>query len=133
MSRRRRSYGTRQLFVKRDARGREHWYARFYVGGSRPKRRIGLKRRPGSTEGLTRAQAEKKLRQLMETESLVIAADNRLGIGSAGERYLAHLESVMGRKPSTVADYRSMLVSHFVPFFGERTPIGSTPTSSPIT
>ncbi len=116
----RRSYGTGQLFTKRDAGGREHWYARFYVGGSRPKRRIGLKRAPGSSEGLTRAQAEKKLRALMETESLAIAADNRLAIESAGARYLSHLESVMSRKPSTVADYRYILAGHLVPFFGER-------------
>ena len=116
----RRSYGTGQLFTKRDAGGREHWYARFYVGGSRPKRRIGLKRAPGSSEGLTRPQAEKKIRALMETESLAIAVDNRLAIESAGQRYLSHLESVMGRKPSTIADYRYILKGHLAPFFGER-------------
>jgi len=116
----RRSYGTGQLFVKRDTGGREHWYGRFYVGDSRPKRRIGLKRASGSSSGLTRAQAEKKLRQLMEAESLSVAADNRLGIEVAGVRYIDHLATVMGRKPSTIADYRYLLRGHFVPFFGER-------------
>lgn len=120
MSAKRRSYGTGQLFIKCDTRGREHWYGRFYVGGARIKRRIGTKRAVGSSHGLTRPQAEKRLRQLMETESLSIAADNRLAIESAGERYLIHLDSVMGRKPSTIADYGSILTSHFVPFFGER-------------
>lgn len=116
----RRSYGTGQLFTKRDAGGREHWYARFYAGGGRPKRRIGLKRTPGSSEGLTRPQAEKQLRLLMETETLSIASDNRLAIEAAGERYLSHLESVMNRKPSTVADYRYILRGHLAPFFGDR-------------
>ena len=116
----RRSYGTGQLFVKRDARGREHWYARFYVGGRRPKRRVGLKRGAGSSDGLTRTQAEKKLRGLMESESLAVAADNRVAIRPAGERYLGQLETVMGRKPSTIADYRYMLAGHMIPFFGER-------------
>jgi integrase len=116
----RRSYGTGQLFVKRDARGREHWYARFYVGGRRPKRRVGLKRGASSSDGLTRAQAEKKLRGLMESASLAVAADNRVAIRPAGERYLGHLETVMGRKPSTIADYRYMLDGHMIPFFGER-------------
>ena len=56
----------------------------------------------------------------MESESLAVAADNRVAIRPAGERYLGQLETVMGRKPSTIADYRYMLAGHMIPFFGER-------------
>lgn len=84
------------------------------------RRRVGPKRARGSSDGLTRAQAEKKLRALMEAESFALAARSRLSIEPAGKRYLDHLADVMGRKPSTISDYRYMLESHMVPFFGER-------------
>lgn len=116
----RRSYGSGQLLVKSDASGREHWYARFYVGGQRVKRKIGAKRTRGTSEGLTRPQAEKRLRLMMEAESFVVASEGRVSIESAGERYLNHLGDVMGRKPSTVSDYGYMLSAHMVPFFGAR-------------
>jgi hypothetical protein len=62
----RRSYGTGQLYVHTDAQGREIWYGRWYIGTKRIKRAIGPKRRPGTRDGLTRAQAEAELRRRME-------------------------------------------------------------------
>ena len=62
----RRSYGTGSLFLRRDAGGRESWYAKWRVGDRQVKRTIGLARRAGSREGLTRAQAERELRRRME-------------------------------------------------------------------
>ena len=82
------------------------------------QRRLGPRRAPGSREGLTRAQAERELRRLIETEQPIVRS--RLGIEEAGERYLEHLEHVLERKPTTVADYGYMLRRHFVPFFGTR-------------
>lgn len=115
-----RSYGSGELSVRADVHGRENWYGRFWVGGRRVRRKLGLKRLRGSTDGLTRSQAEKKLRVLMEGESFAAAADKRLTIEVAGKRYLRHLADVMERKPSTVSDYGYMLNAHLVPFFGER-------------
>jgi len=41
-------------------------------------------------------------------------------VEALGERYLAHLEHELERKPTTLGDYRSMLRRHVDPFFGEK-------------
>ena len=114
----RRSYGAGSLFVRRDSRGREAWYGRWYASGRRIHRRLGPKRPPGSREGLTRAQAERELRRLAESGQPVIRS--RIAIEQAGERYLEHLEHVLERKATTVSDYRYMLGRHLAPFFGPK-------------
>jgi integrase len=43
----------------------------------------------------------------------------KLTLAEAGDRYLIHLETVIGRKPATIQDYRIILDRHLVPFFGE--------------
>lgn len=116
----RRSYGSGSLFVRRDSRGTETWYGKWHSGGRRVQRRLGLKRLPGSREGLTRAQAERELQRLVESVRPVVRS--RLSLEDAGERYLEHVEHVLERKPTTVSDYRSILTAHLVPFFGA-TPI----------
>ena len=112
----RRSYGTGSLFVHRDARGRETWYGRWYADARRVHRKIGPKRQRGTREGLTRAQAERELQRRVEVERPVLRS--RLTIEGAGRLYLEHLEHVLERKPTTLADYRSMLRRHIEPFFG---------------
>lgn len=114
----RRSYGTGTLYVRRDARGRETWYGRWYSGGERIKRAIGAKRPEGSREGLTRAQAERELQRRIETERT--ATRSRMTIEQAGAHYLEHLEYVLERKQTTLADYRYMLGRHLIPYFAER-------------
>ena len=64
----RRSYGTGSLTLPVDAHGRETWYGRFYSGGRQVKRRLGPRRAPGAEHGLTRTQAERALRLLIERE-----------------------------------------------------------------
>jgi hypothetical protein len=49
----RRSYGTGSLYVRTDARGRESWYGKWYIGFRRTQRRIGPKRKPSTRDGLT--------------------------------------------------------------------------------
>lgn len=63
----RRSYGTGSLAIVTDAGGRETWYGKWYSNGTRVKRRIGAVRTAGARDGLTKAQAEKKLRALMDS------------------------------------------------------------------
>jgi hypothetical protein len=103
----RRSYGSGQLFVWADRNGRETWYGSWRVGGRRIKRRIGLKRKPSTSEGLTRTQPEAALRGLMASVD-VIAAGSRHTVAEAGELYITHLEVVMERKRSTIADHRDL-------------------------
>jgi len=114
-----RSYGTGRLFVRCDSGGREVWYGTWWAGGVRVKRRIGLKRSTARADGLTRVQAERELRRRIETD-VVIAGAQRRTVAEAGEAYIEHLEFVMERKRTTVADYRGYLRRHLAPFFGER-------------
>src|SRR5262245_7833280 len=56
------------------------------------------------------------------TEDVPPVVHARLTLGSAGEIYLEHLDRVLERKPTTVADYGSMLRTHVDRFFGQRPP-----------
>ena len=112
-----RSYGSGSLSVRKDGNGRETWYGQWRVRGRRVTRRLGVRRPPGSKEGLTRAQAEQRLRQAMESEAAPPPSE-RLTVASAGARHLAHLES-LGRKRSTLMDYESYLRVHLAPFFAD--------------
>lgn len=114
-----RSYGTGRLFIRTDGNGRETWYGSWRVGGTRVKRRIGPKRRPGTSDGLTRTQAEAQLRHRIATETVVAGAQRRK-VFEAGELYLEHLEHVLERKRTTLQDYRGYLRRHLAPFFGDR-------------
>jgi integrase len=115
----RRSYGTGSLLVRRDAAGREAWYGQWRVGTTLVKRRIGPKRAPGTTDGLTKTQAERELRRKIDSERAA-ASRERVTVTEAGEHYLDHLRS-LGRKPSTLMDYESTLRVHLGPFFRRRT------------
>lgn len=116
----RRSYGSGSLYERRDAAGVVHWYGRFYIGAKQIKRAIGPKRAPGSREGLTRTEAERRLRRLMDETRATSTAHERLTLAEAGERYLVHLSGVMERKATTVQDYTIMLNRHLAPFFAGR-------------
>jgi integrase len=114
----RRSYGTGSLSVHTDARGREAWYGKWYIGSKRAQRRIGPKRKPGTREGLTRAQAEAELRRRIESTEAPKPARGP-SVAEAGERLVRSLEA-QGRKASTLAAYESTLRAHLRPHFGER-------------
>jgi integrase len=108
----RRSYGTGNLRVRRGA-----WYGQWWIGDRRVQRKLGPKREPGSRHGLTRKQAEARLRHLMQ-EVRTAPPGEHLTVAEAGERYIRHVEVVLERKPTTVADYGSILRRHLGPHFG---------------
>ena len=120
---RRRPYGTGSLSVRSSRRAGETWYAQIWLDGRRVKRALGPKRQPGSSDGLTRAQAERKLRQLLDQAKPPPA--ERLTVEEVGSLLLTHLE-ILGRKPSTLENYESYLRVHLVPFFGRRPLVGIT-------
>src|SRR5215207_2295190 len=99
---RRRQYGTGSVYPKGNA-----WYGQWrpYPGAKQVNRSLGKRRAPGGRDGLTRKQAEAKLRQLMG-EAHYPAPDERLDFETAATRYIEHAEQVMGRKPATMTDYR---------------------------
>ena len=112
----RRSYGTGSLHTRTDKNGRESWYGAVRVNGRLVKRRIGLKRPAGAKEGLTKAQAETRLRTLIGELQAMPPVAERLTVGEVGERYLGHL-TALGRKRSTLMAYESVVRVHLVPFF----------------
>jgi len=115
----RRSYGTGSLYTREDAAGLVMWYGRWWSGGSQCKRRIGAVRTPGTSEGLTRTQAEKALRKLMGETQTRAPVGERLCLEELGERYVKDLER-LGRKRSTLTAVRSALSVRLVPFFGDK-------------
>lgn len=111
----RRSYGTGSIVVRRGA-----YYGKWRAGGRQVMRKLGPARRPGSRDGLTRKQAEVQLRRLMQEVRVAPAAYERLTVDEVGERYLRHVEQVLERKPTTVADYASILRRHLAPYFASQ-------------
>jgi integrase len=115
----RRARGTGSIVRRRQASGAVVLWGKFSVHGERRWIRLGLERQPGSKLGLTKPQAEAQLRREFEKASLEQPRHERLEIGEAGERYIDRLEG-LGRKKTTIADYRSTLRVHLIPFFGGR-------------
>ena len=113
----RRSYGTGSLYVRADSAGRESWYGQWRTSGRRVKRCVGLVRIPGSRDGLTRTQAEAKLRQLMAETPVARPANERLTLAEVAPRYVDNLKA-KGRKPSTIRRrLASISVAHQVAGF----------------
>lgn len=108
---RRRPYGSGSLFVRNGA-----WYGQWRSDGQLTKRKLGPVRQPGTSDGLTRTQAERRLRELMGSVHAV-PAGCRTDVEALGRAYLVHLEQVRGCKATTLQDYRSMLSRHIVPYF----------------
>jgi integrase len=113
-----RSYGSGRLYEVERKRGTVY-YGSWWSGGRRVKRRIGAKRSPGQSDGLTQVQAERELRRMIERE-VVRPSRERRTFEQAADAYVDHLEHVMERKRSTIQDYRGYLNRHLVPFFGDR-------------
>jgi integrase len=93
------------------------YYGQWRNGGKQVMRRLGPVRQPGSRQGLTKTMAEEKLRELRSER--VTPVGERVSVGEAGERLLAHLEA-MGRKPSTMRSYRANHRNQIEPRLGER-------------
>jgi integrase len=113
----RRAPGSGHLLVRRTKAGAENWYGKWYADGRQVFRRIGPKRPPGGTTGLTRRDAEKRLRELQA--DVAPAPRERVGVAEAGEALIAHLVA-LGRKAATVEAYESMLRVHLAPHFAGR-------------
>jgi len=92
------------------------WYGKWRVGDRQVKRKLGAVRQVGSSDGLTRKQAEAALRRMIR-EVKILAPEERITFREAAERYVHHVEHVMGRKASTVQDYRIMINRHLAPHF----------------
>jgi integrase len=121
----RRSYGTGSLLQRTDSAGNVSWYGSWWVDGRRVKRRIGPKR-TGAAKGLTKAQAELQLRNLMHSETPALARQDRLTLAEAARLYERHLESTgkprsgQKRKRTTLAAVESAFRVWLDPHLGDR-------------
>ena len=111
--------GTGCLLIRTDTAGRESWYGKIEVNGRSLKRKLGRRQQPGSKIGLNRRQAEAALRQLIRESEEAPPVQQRVTVAEAGEQHLRHLEA-LGRKPSTISDYDSILRVHLNAFFANR-------------
>lgn len=109
----RRSHGSGGLLVKAGV-----YYGKWRVDGRQVMRRLGPVRASGTREGLTKAQAEARLRRAMAETTLPPSTD-RMTVEEAAGRLLSHLEA-MGRKPSTLRSYRSKLAAQIKPRIGDK-------------
>lgn len=112
----RRTYGTGSLSVVGNS-----WYGWWRdPAGRRVKRRIGPARRPGTRDGLTRTQAEERLRKLRDTERAPARdGGERVTAELAGEALKASLK-IKQRKKSHQQGTAMDLRNHIVPFFGNK-------------
>ena len=118
MARQKRPNGAGVLYIKHG-----NYYGRWTTAdGGRPNRKLGPVRRPGSATGLTRAQAEKRLRELMGTVEVILDPDRT--VASVGEVVLAQLEA-RGCSKSHLETVESHLRVHLVPSSASDRWIGS--------
>ena len=110
----RRPHGTGSVTQRGD-----QWYGRWHSRGQRVQRKIGPVRAPGSRDGLTKAQAEARLRRLIEDTAAAPIVHERVTVEQAGQRLLTQLEA-LGRKRSTMHGYESYLRIHLAPYFAGR-------------
>jgi integrase len=115
----RRSYGAGSLWERTDKAGRVSWYGKWHANGVQVKRRIGPKRRPGESGGLTKRQAEADLRRMMDDVQPRKPVAEAITIATVGERYLEHLQN-LGRKRSTLVALETALHVHLEPYFREK-------------
>jgi integrase len=107
----RRSNGAGTVYSKHGS-----WYGRWITeDGGRANRRLGPVRKAGTSDGLTRAQAESKLRQLIGEVRNVSNPDRT--VADAGRALLDHLE-VLGRSKSHRETVESHLRVNIVPAIG---------------
>jgi integrase len=107
----RRGYGTGSLRVVGNS-----WIGSWYgPDGRKIRRKVGPARTPGERDGLTKAQAEARLRKMREQERPP-AISERVTMFEAGEELRRRLE-MRGRKKSHRLTVQADLKNHIVPFF----------------
>jgi len=110
-----RAYGTGSVTVVGNS-----WQGRWrpVPGEPQVKRSLGPVKSKAQPNGLTKTQAEAKLRTLMQEYKPEDGGDIP-NLEAAGNLHINRLEA-MGRKRSTIEEYRSCHRVHLIPEFGSR-------------
>lgn len=90
------------------------YYGQWRDDGRLVKRRIGPIRSAHKPDGLTKTQAEARLRDLIREVGASAPTSHARTLGAAAEAWLAHLEA-NGTKASSVRAYRAALDKWFLP------------------
>jgi integrase len=99
-----RPYGTGSLKVE-DGKWRARWWVQENGGRRQVRAVVGPARKPGTRIGITRSQAEDKLRTLMaERQSAPVRPDDKT-LGWAADRMYASMKTVGNVEPQTVDGY----------------------------
>ena len=113
-----RPYGTGQIYEKRGA-----YYARWRApDGRRLNRRLGPKRKPGSSDGLTRPEAEQAFRRIQAEEAsrkLVDPVVEIVTVDQAADRLRERI-AIEGARLSYRQNCGSMQRVHISPSLGRR-------------
>ncbi len=115
MSAKRRSYGTGQLYTKHGA-----YYGRWRTSdGRKLNRRLGSVRLPGSRDGLTRSEAERRFRRLQQEEERRprVVTDERVTVTEAADSLRRKL-ALEGARKSYLTGCSSMQQVHIEPRLG---------------
>jgi Phage integrase, N-terminal SAM-like domain len=116
----RRSYGTGSLFTVARADGTAVYYGKWRdQNDQQVKRRIGPVRTPHKPDGLTKSDAEARLRELIAAADAAAPVEHARTLDAAAEAWIARLQTA-GAKPSTVRAYRAALDKWFLPILGGR-------------
>ena len=111
----RRSYGTGSLLTTTRADGTRVYYGKFRdSGGQQVKRLIGPVRTPHEPDGLTKSQAEARLRDLIATVQAEAPVAHARTLQAAADAWFSHLQAT-GTKASSIRAYRSALDKWFLP------------------
>jgi integrase len=118
----RRAYGSGSIF-ERDGR----YYGKWRVDGRQVKRQLGPVRTPGARDGLTKSQAEARLREMIAevaVEDVKVAASatrrpHHHTVAELGDLFIEHAREHRGLKETTLTDYAMHVRMHLAPFFGD--------------
>jgi hypothetical protein len=126
-----RAYGTGTLRQQGGA-----WYGRWTSpAGHKRNRKLGPQRAPGTRDGLTKAQAEKVLRELMQADAATPAVVHATFAEAAAA--LLVKQAAAGNKRSSMETVESILRVPLVPYFDAkdlarvRPPTAATTRRSP--
>ena len=105
----RRAYGTGSIIERKGT-----YYGKWRDGDRQVMRKIGPVRTPHRPDGMTKTQAEARLRDLIREVAASAPVAHARTLEAAADAWLAHLEA-NGTKASSVRAYRAALDRWFLP------------------
>ena len=117
----RRALGSGSLIERADKAGRTSWYGKYRAANGEQRMKVlGRKRVAGGDVGLSRREAEKKLRALIDEAQNEPDAQGRHAFDDVAAALIEHKQRLGKVKPTTLQDYRILLDTHMRTYFAGR-------------